>query len=141
MSCVNQVYESDNANFQASVSLPSNVLNGGNFVGGYDAILNKVIFAYENPCIDPSAVEIVTSNWSSSYVSNKNKTALDEICAGTSTSTPVLAYNGFPSTKDTSDVKIYAAILAVLLGLRIYWHLQQRKKKPGRQAPSRLSHE
>ena len=43
--------------------------------------------------------------------------------------------------KDTSDAKIYAAILAVLLGLRTYWHLQQRKKKPGRQAPSRLSHE
>ena len=43
--------------------------------------------------------------------------------------------------KDTSDAKIYAAILAVLLGLRIYWHLQQGQKKPGRQAPSRLSHE
>ncbi len=43
--------------------------------------------------------------------------------------------------KDTSDAKIYAAILVVLLGLRVYWHLQQRKKKPGRQTPSRLSHE
>ena len=106
MSCVNQVYESDNANFQASVSLPSNVLNGGNFVGGYDAILNKVIFAYENPCIDPSAVEIITSNWSSSYVSNKNKTALDDNCAGTSTSTPVLAYNRTSSYFSISDYMI-----------------------------------
>ncbi len=104
MSCVNHVYDSSNANFQASVSLPSNVLNGGNFVGGYDAILNKVIFAYENPCIDPSAVEIITSKWSSSYVSNTNKTALDDNCAGTSTSTPVLAYNGDPT--HTSDYMI-----------------------------------
>ena len=106
ISCVNQVYDTSNANFQASVSLPSNVLNGGNFVGGYDAILNKVIFAYENPCINPSAVEIVTSNWSSSYVSNKNKTALDDNCAGTSTSTPVLAYNGSTNPSDTSDYMI-----------------------------------
>ena len=31
--------------------------------------------------------------------------------------------------KDTSDAQIYAAILAVLLGLRIYWSLERRIKK------------
>lgn len=32
--------------------------------------------------------------------------------------------------KDAADPQLYAAILAVLLGLRIYWRLTRRKKKP-----------
>ena len=90
MSCVNQVYETDNAAFQASVTLPSGD-GGGEFLGGYDASLNQLIFAYENIC-DPAKVND-EFGWISPYVSNKNKIGLDDNCAGSSTSTPVLLYD------------------------------------------------
>ena len=98
MSCVNQVYETDNAAFQAYVTLPS----GGEILGGYDASLNQLIFAYENIC-DPAKVTDLTSGWSSSYASNVNKTALDDNCAGTSTSSPVLLYDT-PSSYDLFNI-------------------------------------
>jgi hypothetical protein len=53
--------------------------------------LNQLIFAYENIC-DPAKVND-EFGWSSSYASNVNKTALDDNCAGTSTSSPVLLYD------------------------------------------------
>ena len=98
MSCVNQVYDTSNANFQASVTIPS----GGEILGGYDASLNQLIFAYENIC-DPAKVTDLTSGWTSPYVSNKNKIGLDDNCAGSSTSTPVLLYDT-PSSYDLFNI-------------------------------------
>ena len=40
MSCVTQVYDTSNANFQASVTDTS----GGEILGGYDASLNQLFF-------------------------------------------------------------------------------------------------
>ena len=91
MSCVTQVYDTSNANFQASVTISS----GGEILGGYDTSLNQLIFACENTD-DPAKVNDVTSGWisaSPSYASNKNKIGLDDNCAGSSTSTPVLLYD------------------------------------------------
>jgi hypothetical protein len=90
-SCVNQVYDTPNAKFQASVTIPSRY--GGEILGGYDVSLNQLIFAYENICY-PRVVTDVGEGWSydSSYYDNKNKTALDDNCDGTSTSAPVLLF-------------------------------------------------
>ncbi len=96
MSCVNQVYDTSNATFQASVTLPEYVnagknALGGDMLGGYDTSLNKLIFAYENICY-PARVPTITNGWSDTYASNTNKIGLDDNCAGTFTSTPVLLY-------------------------------------------------
>tara|TARA_B110000967_G_scaffold205146_1_gene249050 strand:- start:732 stop:2996 length:2265 start_codon:yes stop_codon:yes gene_type:complete len=106
MSCVNHVYDTSNATFQASVTLPEydeagNAL-GGDILGGYDASLNQLFFVYENTCY-PNNVTNLTSKWTSaspSYASNKNKIGLDDNCAGSSTSTPVLLYE-LPDTSHT----------------------------------------
>ena len=101
MSCVTQVYDTSNANFQASVTISS----GGEILGGYDTSLNQLIFACENTD-DPAKVNDVTSGWisaSPSYASNKNKIGLDDNCAGSSTSTPVLLYD-IPSSVYTDTI-------------------------------------
>lgn len=78
-SCVNQVYDSSNAYFQASVTIPS----GGDILGGYDASLNKLIFAYENTC-DPAKVTDLTSGWTSSgNAVSTSKIGLDNNCPAT----------------------------------------------------------
>ncbi len=103
MSCVTQVYDTSNANFQASVTISS----GGEILGGYDTSLNQLIFACENTD-DPAKVNDVTSGWisaSPSYASNKNKIGLDDNCAGSSTSTPVLLYD-IPSSAFASYTNI-----------------------------------
>jgi len=99
MSCVNQVYDTSNANFQASVTIPSGD-GGGEILGGYDASLNQLIFAYENIC-DPAKVTDLTSGWTSPYVSNKNKIGLDSNCG--STSVPILFVS--PPSDGVSDYK------------------------------------
>ena len=106
MSCVTQVYDTPNANFQASVSLPEyneegNAL-GGEILGGYDASLNQLIFAYENTC-DPAKVTDLTSGWTSPYAVSTSKIGLDDNCAGTSTSSPVLLYDT-PSSYDLFNI-------------------------------------
>ena len=50
--CVNNVYEVDNASFQASLSLDAR-LGGGEILGGYDSTNKSLIFTYVNPC-DPT---------------------------------------------------------------------------------------
>jgi hypothetical protein len=75
MSCVNQIYDSSNAYFQASVTIPS----GGDILGGYDASLNKLIFAYENTC-EPLKVMDLTSGWISPYAVSRIKIGLDNNC-------------------------------------------------------------
>jgi len=95
MSCVNRVYETDNAKFQSSVTDSS----GGEILGGYDVSYNQLIFAYENIC-SPTTVTTITDGWinaSPSYASNKNKTGLDDTCDGSSNSTPILLYDTPPN--------------------------------------------
>ena len=44
-SCVTQVYDTSNANFQASVTLPyTDGFNGGEILGGFDTSYNQMIF-------------------------------------------------------------------------------------------------
>lgn len=102
MSCVNRVYETDNAKFQSSVADSS----GGEILGGYDVSYNQLIFAYENIC-SPTTVTTITDGWinaSPSYASNKNKTGLDDTCDGSSSSTPVLLYDT-PSAYESFTIK------------------------------------
>ena len=78
ISCVNQVYDTSNANFQASVTLP-NFDGGGEILGGYDASLNQLFFVYENICY-PNNVTDLTSTWTSPYVVSTSRIGLDSNC-------------------------------------------------------------
>ena len=75
ISCVNQVYDTSNANFQASVTDTS----GGEILGGYDASLNQLFFVYENTCY-PNYVTDLTSTWTSPYVVSTSRIGLDNNC-------------------------------------------------------------
>jgi len=97
MSCVNQVYDSPNANFQASVTIPS----GGDILGGYDASQNQMIFAYENTC-DPFKVMDLTSGWTSPYAVSSSKIGLDNNCQDVSAQ--VLLYDT-PSDYENFTIK------------------------------------
>jgi hypothetical protein len=96
-SCVNQVYDSPNANFQASVTIPS----GGDILGGYDASQNQMIFAYENTC-DPFKVMDLTSGWTSPYAVSSSKIGLDNNCQDVSAQ--VLLYDT-PSDYENFTIK------------------------------------
>ena len=81
ISCVTQVYDTSNANFQAAVTLPSSD-GGGEILGGFDTSYNQMIFAYENTC-DPAQVTDLTSGWrgaSPSYAVSTSKIGLDSNC-------------------------------------------------------------
>jgi hypothetical protein len=83
MSCVTQVYDTSNANFQASVTLPyTDGFNGGEILGGFDTSYNQMIFAYENTCY-PAKVNDLTYGWispSPSYAVSTSKIGLDNNC-------------------------------------------------------------
>jgi hypothetical protein len=100
-SCVNQVYDSPNANFQASV--PADF---GEILGGFDVALNKMIFAYENTC-SPLPVTNLTSGWTSPYVVSTSKIGLDSNCPATDSQ--VLLYD-IPDHYDTFIIKQMAIV-------------------------------
>jgi hypothetical protein len=104
-SCVNQVYDSSNAAFQASVTLPSSD-GGGEILGGYDASLNQLIFAYENTC-EPAQVTDLTSKWTSPYAVSTSKIGLDSNCPTTGAN--VLLYDT-PSNYETFTIKQMAIV-------------------------------
>ena len=97
MSCVNQVYDSSNAKFQASVTIPS----GGEILGGFDVSSNQMIFAYENTC-DPAKVTDLTSGWTSPYAVSTSRIGLDNNCPATDAN--VLLYD-IPSNYDNFIIK------------------------------------
>jgi hypothetical protein len=96
-SCVNQVYDSSNAKFEASVTIPS----GGEILGGFDVSLNRMIFAYENIC-DPAKVTDLTSGWISPYAVSTSKIGLDSNCPDPSAN--VLLYDT-PSDYENFTIK------------------------------------
>jgi hypothetical protein len=102
MSCVNQVYDSSNAMFEASVTIPS----GGEILGGYDISLNKILFVYENTC-DPAQVTVQTSGWTSPYAVTTSKIGLDSNCGTTDFS--VLLYDT-PSAYESFTIKQMAIL-------------------------------
>ena len=97
MSCVNQVYDSSNAKFQASMTIPS----GGEILGGFDVSSNQMIFAYENTC-DPAKVTDLTSGWTSPYAVSTSRIGLDNNCPATDAN--VLLYD-IPSNYDNFIIK------------------------------------
>jgi hypothetical protein len=104
-SCVTQVYDTSNANFQASVTLPyTDGFNGGEILGGFDTSYNQMIFAYENTCY-PAKVNDLTYGWispSPSYAVSTSKIGLDSNCPDPSAN--VLLYDT-PSNYENFIIK------------------------------------
>ena len=102
MSCVTQVYDTSNANFQASVTIPyTDGFNGGEILGGFDTSYNQMIFAYENTCY-PAQVNDLTYGWTSPYAVSTSKIGLDSNCLDASAN--VLLYDT-PSNYENFTIK------------------------------------
>ena len=99
-SCVTQVYDTSNANFQTSVTVTVTDTSG-EILGGFDTSYNQMIFAYENTC-DPNDVTVVTSTWTSPYAVSTSKSGLDSNCLDASAN--VLLYET-PSNYENFIIK------------------------------------